>query len=100
MTDITALLADEADELLGYECRGIGRDQLYLPGPDFVDRVVDDSDRSTAVQGDLRRIFASGRLAGAMSRSCRSTRASSTRPPPRSRPTRSISTPTASCAWR
>ena len=64
MTDITALLADEADELLGYECRGIGRDQLYLPGPEFVDRVVADSDRSTAVQGSLRRIFASGRLAG------------------------------------
>ncbi|MDZ7749227.1 MAG: class I fructose-bisphosphate aldolase [Halofilum sp. (in: g-proteobacteria)] len=64
MTDITALLGDEAEQLLGYECRGVARDQLHLPGPDFVDRVVADSDRSPGVQGHLRRIFSSGRLAG------------------------------------
>ena len=63
MTDIAAMLGDEADDLLGHVCTGITRDHLHLPGPDFVDRVVADSDRSAAVLASLRRIFGTGRLA-------------------------------------
>jgi fructose-bisphosphate aldolase, class I len=63
MTDIAALLGDEADSLLSYQCSGITRDHLYLPGPDFVDRVVADSDRSPAVMRSLQTLLGTGRLA-------------------------------------
>ncbi len=38
--------------------------RLHLPGPDFVDRVVKDSDRPTPVLRSLQSIFSHGRLAG------------------------------------
>jgi class I fructose-bisphosphate aldolase len=50
--------------LLDYTCKGISKDQLHLPGPDFVDRVVAKSDRSPGVMCSLQRIFNTGRLAG------------------------------------
>ncbi len=64
MTDITALLGTEAEPLLAYECRGISKQQLHLPGPDFVDRVMADSDRSPAVLRSLQTLFNHGRLGG------------------------------------
>ena len=45
MTDIVKLLGDEAEKLLKHECRGIPKSRLHLPGADFVDRVVAQSDR-------------------------------------------------------
>ena len=39
MTDIQGLLGDEADSLLTHVSKGIPKDDLTLPGPDFVDRV-------------------------------------------------------------
>ena len=62
MTDITALLGAEADPLLSYTCKGIARDRLHLPGPDFIDRVVSDSDRNPATLRNLSTLFNSGRL--------------------------------------
>jgi len=56
-------LGDKAS-LLKYKCTGISKDQLHLPGPDFVDRVVALSDRSPQVMASLQRIFNTGRLAG------------------------------------
>ncbi len=56
-------LGDKAS-LLKYTCKGISKDQLHLPGPDFVDRVVALSDRSPRVMESLQRIFNTGRLAG------------------------------------
>ncbi len=61
---IDSLLGAEAETLLGHTCRGIPRDQLHLPGPDFVDRVVALSDRSPAVMRNLQGIFDHGRLGG------------------------------------
>ena len=46
MTDIEKLLGAEAESLLSYQCTGIPRDSLQLPGPDFVDRVMAQSDRA------------------------------------------------------
>ena len=46
MTDIVGLLGAEADNLLTHVCKGIPKESLHLPGPDFVDRVVAMSDRS------------------------------------------------------
>jgi len=64
MPDITSLLGDEADDLLSYECKTLPREDLHLPGPDFVDRVVAGSDRSPAVMRSLQSLFDHGRLAG------------------------------------
>ena len=64
MTDIASLLGDEADELLSYEVKGIVKDDLALPGPDFVDRVYKDTDRSPQVLRNLQSMFSHGRLAG------------------------------------
>ena len=60
---IEETLSDHAD-LLRHECRGIPKESLHLPGPDFVDRVFSISDRSAAVLSNLKKMFATGRLAG------------------------------------
>ncbi|NNC23108.1 class I fructose-bisphosphate aldolase [Salinisphaera sp. USBA-960] len=64
MIDIESHLGNEADDLLGHKCETIDKSNLYLPGPDFVDRVVADSDRSPAVMASLQRLFDHGRLGG------------------------------------
>lgn len=64
MTDIVKLLGDEADNLLGHSCGGFNKDDLYLPGPDFVDRVMVDSDRPPSVLSAMQNLFDHGRLAG------------------------------------
>jgi class I fructose-bisphosphate aldolase len=63
-TDIEALLGAETAALLGHVCKGIPKESLHLPGPDFVDRVVAQSDRSPAVMRSLQQLFDHGRLAG------------------------------------
>ena len=50
--------------LLTHECKTIPRDRLHLPGPDFIDRVVKETDRNAAVMRNLGLLFGSGRLAG------------------------------------
>jgi class I fructose-bisphosphate aldolase len=62
--DLHNLLGDDAQALLSYECKGITRDDLHLPGPDFVDRVVRDTDRTPAVLRNLQQVFNTGRLGG------------------------------------
>ena len=64
MTDIMGLLGAESGSLLEHVCKGIPRESLHLPGPDFVDRVVAHSDRSPAVMRSLQQLFSHGRLAG------------------------------------
>lgn len=61
---ILELLGDNADNLLNHKCNTISRDQLHLPGPDFVDRVVYHSNRSPKVLASMQKIFDTGRLAG------------------------------------
>ncbi len=61
---ITEILGDRADDLLGHTCTTIERDRLHLPGPDFVDRVVAQSDRSVPVLRNLQAMYDHGRLAG------------------------------------
>jgi class I fructose-bisphosphate aldolase len=62
--DLSALLGDEAESLLGHTCTGITKEQLVAPGPDFIDRVVAHTDRSPAVLRNLSLLYHSGRLAG------------------------------------
>ncbi len=63
-TNIREVLGDEAEYLLGHECKTIERSQLTLPGPDFVDRVLVQSDRPVAVLRNLQQMFDHGRLGG------------------------------------
>jgi class I fructose-bisphosphate aldolase len=58
------LLGPATRELLDHKARTIPKDQLHLPGPDFIDRVVSYSDRSTAVLRSLQSLLDHGRLAG------------------------------------
>jgi class I fructose-bisphosphate aldolase len=62
--NIRETLGDEADSLLDHECKTIGRDSLSLPGPDFVDRVLVQSDRPVPVLRNLQQLFDHGRLGG------------------------------------
>jgi fructose-bisphosphate aldolase, class I len=62
--DIRSLLGDEADSLLNHESKGIPADDLILPGPDYIDRVFVQTDRSPQVLRNLRALFGHGRLAG------------------------------------
>jgi len=61
---IKEYLGKEMTDLLSYECKGITKDSIHLPGPDFVDRVWASSDRSPAVLRNMQLIFNTGRLAG------------------------------------
>jgi class I fructose-bisphosphate aldolase len=62
--DLRALLGDEADALLGHQSKSITKDELVLPGPDFIDRVVLDTDRTSPVLRNLGLLFNHGRLGG------------------------------------
>lgn len=62
--DVRELLGSEADSLLKHESHTIERERLILPGPDFVDRVLLDSDRPIAVLRNLEAMFRHGRLGG------------------------------------
>lgn len=61
---IQELLGDEAEGLLNHVSRGIPKEKLTLPGPDFVDRAFRDSDRNSRVLVNLQRIYGHGRLGG------------------------------------
>lgn len=61
---IAELLGPKADELLKHTSQAISKDQLNLPGPDFIDRVWSHSDRSPAVLRSMQALFDHGRLAG------------------------------------
>src|SRR5687768_5717642 len=61
---IEELLGADARTLLDFKSTMIPKEQLHLPGPDYVDRVVSESDRSPAVLRSLQSIFDHGRLAG------------------------------------
>src|SRR5690349_7940828 len=60
---IEELLGDEARTLLDHKSQAIPKEQIYLPGPDFVDRVVSQTDRSPAVLRALQSLISHGRLA-------------------------------------
>jgi len=61
--NIIELLGSEAKSLLNYESKTIPKDQLHLPGPDFIDRVMSHTDRSPRVLRNMSAIFGNGRLA-------------------------------------
>ncbi len=60
---IQELLGKEAESLLSYKAK-FPKEQLHLPGSDFVDRIFAQSDRNINVLKNLQWIFMSGRLSG------------------------------------
>ncbi len=62
--DIAELLGSQADSLLNHTCGTISKNQLILPGPDWVDRVTFQSDRPVPVMRALQTLFNHGRLGG------------------------------------
>jgi class I fructose-bisphosphate aldolase len=63
LSKIKELLGKEADNLLNYKAK-FPKEQLHLPGPDFVDRIHLQSDRSPNVLKNLNWILHTGRLSG------------------------------------
>jgi len=62
--NLQSLLGEEAESLLGHRSKAIPAEDLILPGPDFIDRVLLDTDRSAPVLRNLGTVFGHGRLAG------------------------------------
>ena len=62
--EIRSLLGDAADDLLTHVSKGIPKDDLILPGPDFIDRVQAQTDRTPQVLRSLQSLFDHGRLGG------------------------------------
>ncbi|HET7523920.1 MAG TPA: class I fructose-bisphosphate aldolase [Acidimicrobiales bacterium] len=62
--DLQKLLGDEAQSLLTYECKGVSREDLVLPGPDVIDNVMSWSDRPIPVLRSLGGLYNHGRLSG------------------------------------
>ena len=63
LSKIKELLGSEADALLSYKAK-FPKEQLHLPGPDFVDRVFAYTNRNINVLKNLEWIYQTGRLAG------------------------------------
>ena len=63
LSKIKELLGSEADSLLSYKAK-FPKEQLHLPGSDFVDRIFAQTDRNINVLKNLQSIFQTGRLAG------------------------------------
>ena len=64
LTRTAELLGDEAEDLLDHECEQIPKEDIHVPGPDFVDRVWKDSDRNPQVLRSMQTIFNHGRMGG------------------------------------
>ncbi|HMU32486.1 MAG TPA: class I fructose-bisphosphate aldolase [Pyrinomonadaceae bacterium] len=62
--NIAQLLGDDADSLLNHVSKTISKDDLHLPGSDFVDRVWAGSDRNPNVLRNMQAIYDHGRLSG------------------------------------
>ena len=58
------LLGEEAEFLMNYKCKCVPKEDLKLPGPDWVDRIHLGSDRPVRVLRSLETLFNHGRLAG------------------------------------
>ena len=61
---IIDLLGEKADDLLNYVCQGIPKESVHVPGPDFIDRIWQQSDRNPQVLRSLQSMYDHGRLAG------------------------------------
>lgn len=64
MTNITTILKDEVDTLLNHVCKGVPKERIHTPGPDFIDRALISNNRKPSVLRNLQALYNHGRLAG------------------------------------
>ncbi len=62
LSRIESLLGKDAESLLNHTCNTISKDHLHAAGPDFVDRIFAQTNRSNRVLNNLQRIYGHGRL--------------------------------------
>ena len=62
--DIEGLLGADTRTLLDHTCKGIPKQTIHLPGPDFVDRALAPSDRPLPVLRNMQSLLGHGRLSG------------------------------------
>lgn len=60
--NIEALLGDKAEYLLNHTSKTFTKEQIHLPGADFVDRLFINTNRNQKVLNNLQRLYGSGRL--------------------------------------
>jgi len=61
---IVEILGKDSDYLLGFKTPKVKKDQLHVPGPDWIDRIMALSDRPNPVLRNMQLLFNTGRLAG------------------------------------
>ena len=64
INEITKLLGAEAESLLSHVCKTIPKEQLHLPGPNYIDEIFALTDRPVPVVRALSSMLDHGRLAG------------------------------------
>jgi class I fructose-bisphosphate aldolase len=71
--EIINLIGKEEESLFSHECKTIPKQNLHLPGSDFIDRIVADSNRNNKTLCNLNSIFKlEGLLVLAIFPSCQS----------------------------
>ena len=61
---VEELLGANADNLLNHSCKTISKENIHLPGNDFVDRIFVQTNRNPQVLRSLNQLYNTGRLAG------------------------------------
>ena len=64
LSEIVDLIGKENESLLTHSCKTVVKEQLHLPSPDFIDRVLSDSNRNGQTMRSLTGLFNTGRLSG------------------------------------
>jgi len=64
MSKVIDILGEDAKDLLEHKCATISKNDITLPGPNFLDEIFINSDRSNNVLKHLSWMFHHGRLAG------------------------------------
>jgi class I fructose-bisphosphate aldolase len=63
IADIQAILGPDAT-LLEHQCKTVPKENLHLPGPDYIDRILTATDRPARTLVSLSQLLGAGRLAG------------------------------------
>ena len=61
---IAELLGQDSHNLLGYKDPKVKKEQLHIPGPDWIERIFVASDRPNPVLRNMQLLFNTGRLSG------------------------------------
>ena len=64
INNIQNLLGDKANYLLNHKSKTISKNDIHLPGGDFVDRLFTSTNRNQQVLNNLNRLYNNGRLSG------------------------------------